>query len=357
MRVCRTCVMDEIVKEFEPRGEKCNFCEGYVEKAKKAIRPMDIHALPFKDCLLGISGGLDSSYAAKKMYDAGYRPVILVVDNGWDTEASANNVKVLLDYMKGCEVVTASLKTDIYREAQLAFLRSGTINCEIVSDHALIAILYHEAVKRGIRYIVHGGNVVTEGIMPESWGYDAKDWKYIKAIYERHGNRELFIDDLPHMNLWDWLDYTFIKRIKWFPILNHIGYDPTQATRELQAIGWHRYGYKHMENIYTRWFQGYVLPTRWGIDKRKAHFSTEIYAGTMNRELALELLRKPYYPEEQAEKDMAKIAGWFGIPEEELSFMIHIGGKRSHKVYPNNESLFRSLRVFVELARRVAVGV
>ena len=366
--VCNFCVMDTQANpdiRFDKFGQ-CNYCRDYDEKAamelhvgignnfafKSVVNELRDSTLPW-NCVIGLSGGLDSSYVALKVKELGLRPLVVVIDNDWGTDEAKNNIRVLISEL-GLNVVRYNVPHE-YRDIQLALLKSGTINAEVYTDHLIYFYLYKTAIENKIKYIFHGGNIVTEAIMPECWGYDAKDWKFIKSVHKKHGAPGVDISDFPHMTLRDWFDVTYIKKIKWFPILNYIRYDQSEAKYELKKIGWQGYGYKHMENVYTRWFQGFILPKRWGIDKRKAHFSTLICSGQMTRRKALELLRDPYYPKEQAIEDTHEIRRWFGITPEAMFDLIH-GPKRSHRNYRNSELLFKGLKGFVEMSRKVATG-
>ena len=361
MKTCNRCIMDEKVEdcEFYDYTSHCNFCRDYDARAET-----ELHADKFKevinkikgkgfDCLIGLSGGLDSSWVAYLLVRAGLQPFAITLDNGFDTEIAKHNVKVLVDKLHIHHEVV-HVDKELYKDIQLSLLKASVKNLEAITDHIIVAKMYKYANKLGLKYIVHGGNIVSEGIMPKSWGYDAKDWTHIKGIHRQYGTKPL--KNMPHMNLWHWFYYTFIKRIKWFPLLNYYPYNVKLAKRVLkEELGWQDYGHKHMENIYTRFFQGYILQKKFGIDKRKAHLSTLICSGQMTREHALMLMRAPYYPEPIMAHDKKAISKYFNLTEAQFDELIEQEGK-SHTEYPNNEKLFKRLSGLVEFARKVAVS-
>lgn len=363
-QMCSRCVMDTTDPEitFEEMGV-CNHCEEWdrrmvnetfmeknedrTERLAKFVEQVKLDG----GCLLGLSGGMDSSYALLKLIELGVKPFILVYDNGWNTHVANANISALIGHF-GLEHDVVKINADIYRDVQLAFLRSGVMNAEIPTDHFLASLLYQVADRKGLRYIVHGGNVQNESIMPKAWGYDAQDWKHIVEIYSQHGEKSVReIYKLPHMTLWDWFNYTFLRGIKWFPILNYFDYDPYQAEKELVSLGWRSYGEKHTESIYTAVFQQYILPHKFGIDKRRAHYSSLINAGWLERESALSLLEKPMtydsspwvdYVCKQLKINRGQFDVWMAqapVP---------------HEFYASNKLLLKLAKPVVRLARKVA---
>ena len=363
MRICQRCIMDETDPDiqFLDLGKDCNHCFGYKMRAATELHPDKFDEAIAKikksskgfDCVIGLSGGLDSSYVAYLLVKAGLMPYAITLDNDFDTDIAKQNVKALVDRLHLAHEVVRVNK-DQYKDFQLSLLKASVKNAEAITDHIIIAKLYEYANKLGLKYIVHGGNIVTEAIMPKSWGYTAMDWRHLKGIHRQFGQGP--IKGLPHMNLFHWFNYTFIKRIKWFPLLNYYPYNVKLAKRVLQEeVGWQDYGHKHMENIYTRFFQGYILPKKFGIDKRKAHLSTLICSGQMTRDEAVKLIRKPYYHAHDMLQDKMDINEYFGLTVKQLETLIEAGG-RSHLEFPNNEKWFKRLSGLVEFARKVAVS-
>lgn len=307
---------------------------------------------PF-DCIIGLSGGLDSSYAALQVVKLlGLRPLAISLDNGFDTPLAQRNVKNIVKKL-GLKWERCDFDNPAYHDLQVSFLKASVINAEAPTDHLITALLYRIARRERVRWIITGGNVVTEGIMPKAWGYDAKDWRHIKAIQKKFG--KYCIDDFPHLTLWHWCWFTFISRIKFFPILNWIPYNREKARQELEQLDWIDYEKKHFESVYTRFYQAYILPKKFGIDKRRAHLSTLINSGQLSRQEALRELEEPYYPKEDQERDKEiicrklgiSIASFEGFMEQEV---------KDFRSYGSNERWFRLFKGFVGFARRVAIA-
>jgi N-acetyl sugar amidotransferase len=366
-KICAFCVMDTSDPNISfPRdyGNMCNHCWDYKGRSRKELHH-DVHALvPFldqmredgkgkdHDCIIGLSGGLDSSYVAYNLVQYGIRPLALSIDNEWDMPVAKENVKNLVNKLN-IDWEHHPVDQDQYRDFQLAFLKSGVINIEAPTDHAIISMLYKRASQEGLRYIVHGGNIVTECIMPKAWGYNAIDWKQIKAIHRRFGN--LSSRGFPHMTLFHWAYYTFVQGIKWFPILNYVDYVPEKAKKTLASCaGWQDYGGKHRESEWTTFFQEYILPRKFGIDKRRAHLSTLINSGFMTRDQALDILKEnPPMFDDQAMVE--KVCDRLGITVGYFNQLIR-SEVVSHRAYPNNEKWFERLKGFVEFAKRRATA-
>lgn len=301
------------------------------------------------DCVIGLSGGVDSSYVALLLHRFGIRPLAVHVDNGWNAEIAVRNIERLVKALN-IDLITHVLDWREFRDLHAAFLRSSVINSEVPTDHAINAVLFREAARRRLQYIISGSNIVTEAIMPKGWGYDNKDWRHIKAVHRRFGR--LRLKTYPHLTLANWATYTVVRGIRFFPILNYVAYDRQAAAKELaETAGWQSYGGKHWESIYTKFFQGYILPTKFGIDKRRAHFSTMICSAQMNRAEALAQLAQPAYPPALVEQDKQYFCRKLGIPVEEFDELMREPA-RSHREFPNNEYWFDRLAWFVRYARR-----
>jgi len=366
-RQCNRCIMDTSDPEitFDENGY-CNHCRGYYIRAKKElhydnegyIRLQDIIKNRVKgrgkkyDCIIGLSGGLDSSFVAYNVVKLGLKPLAISIDNRYDTEIAKNNVEKLVAGLK-LDWIKYDVDWNIYREMQLAFLQSGVINIEAPTDHAITTMLYDEAIKQGVKWVITGSNIVTEAIMPKAWGYDARDWKHIKSICKQYGITDKDLNHFPHMNLWDWFYVTFMKEIKFFPILNYIPYNKTDAIKILQnRFDWEDCGPKHFENVFTRLFQGYILPTKFGIDKRKAHLSTLICSGQITREYALEKLDQNYY---HYAKDYFRITDILNISVTQFHGLLN-SDKKEYTEYKSNRHLLNIFKGFIGLARRVAIA-
>jgi len=356
-QVCTRCVMDTTDPEiqFDENGF-CNHCRGYEALAQRLLIPeskrqeaLDRLVIEIKakgkgreyDCIIGVSGGVDSTYVAYLVKKLGLRPLAIHLDNGWDSELAVGNIEKFLRKL-GIDLYTHVLDWEEFKQLQIAFLKASTPDSEVPTDHTIWAVLYREAAKRNIPYLIIGINTVTEGIHAVNWSYGGDDWKYIKGINDRFGTNAL--GTFPHYSLFDRLYYSFVKKIKVIRILDYIHYDKKEAIKVLEKdLGWRPYGGKHYESIYTRFFQGYILPQKFGIDKRKMHLSTLIMSEQITREQALVELDNPPYVGYMMEEDMEYVLKKFGFTQEEFQ-SIMAEPVRSYKDFPNGEELFTALR-------------
>lgn len=340
---CNFCVMDSTAPEivFDETG-RCNFCKHAEIEFKKL--PYDgsyaeeILRMRRKgkgkkyDCLIGLSGGADSSTALHIAKCIGLRPLCFSVDNGYNSPQADENIMNLVEKL---EVPFHRVVLDLskFKHLQAAFIESGVKNLEIPTDHVLMAVSLELAAKHGIKYIISGGNVATESIMPPSWGYQARDLKHIKAIYRKFAKEEL--KGLPTCGIWKYNWYRWVKGIRTFYLLDHFRYVRNQSGVELnEKYGWKDVGQKHEESDFTKWFQNFYLYEKWGIDKRKAHYSSMIVSNQMTREEAMQRLEEdPQYPE-------------FGLERRILRFPRH-----EHSEYPTDEKLWQFLSSIIKFLR------
>jgi N-acetyl sugar amidotransferase len=367
-KICKRCIMDTTDPniQFDKDGV-CNHCRNYEERARKELhydeagrqmlnRLIDKIKQEGKDkkhdCIIGLSGGTDSSTVAYNVKKLGLRPLAITVDNGWNDPLADRNVKNIVERLD-LPLRTYTVDWEEFKDVQLSFLKASVANCEIPTDHIIIALLYRTAAKEGTPYIISGGNIVTEATMPISWGYYGRDFKHIKGIHKRFGKQKL--KTFPHLTLFDWVYYTFVKGIKFIPILNYIPYNRQRAKELLKKeLGWDDYGPKHFESIYTRFFQAYILPTKFGFDKRRAHLSTLICSGQISRQEALEeMKRSPYPTDELMKKDKEYVIEKLGLTKEEFEEIMRQPVK-SYKDYPNNEFLYNRFDFIVKLAHKLA---
>jgi N-acetyl sugar amidotransferase len=253
------------------------------------------------NCLIGLSGGVDSSMVLHYAVKFGFKPLCFTIDNGWNSKESDENIMRLVEGLR-VPFYRWTIDRKKFLELQGAFIQAGVRNIEIPTDHILMASTYEMAAANGIKHILSGGNWSTESIMPEDWGYQAKDLTHIKDIYKRFTGKKL--TGLPMISLLRYLHYRFIRGIKIVNFLDYFDYDRDQAIATLEKeYGWKPYGEKHGESVFTRWFQNFYLYQKFGIDKRKAHLSSMINSGQLTRAQALELLTvAPVYPELKMEK-------------------------------------------------------
>ena len=289
--------MDKSAEEivFDDKGV-CNFCE----QAQKSLKEIKTETLPYikgkkYDCLIGLSGGVDSAMVLHHAVKMGLRPLCFTMDNGWNDKRADENVLRMVEKLK-VPLYRYVIDLQKYREVQGAFLKAGIKNLEAITDHILFAITYEMANKYGIKYILTGGNTATESIMPASWGEDPRDLKWIKAVYKSQTGKRL--KGLPTISLLKEQYYRLIKQKKFVRLLDFVGYNRQEAIELLnKEYGFQDYGEKHCENTWTWWFQNFYLFEKFGIDKRKAHLSSLINSGQITRQQALEVLDKgPVFP-------------------------------------------------------------
>ncbi len=303
-RICERCIMDTSDQNiyFDNDGN-CNHCNYFFDNIKDKLwltgesgsskLKVLLERIKFEnkeneyDGIIGLSGGVDSSFLLSKLIEWGIRPLAVHVDAGWNSEIAVKNIEQL------CRILDVELHTIVVdwesmREVQLAFLRSGVENQDIPQDHAIFAALYNFAVEKGIKNVFSGSNFATESILPTSWGFDAMDSRYLKFIIKKYGSQNL-TKNYPIVNfLTHNIYYPIIKRMNVVNPLNYIKYNKTEAIKFLeQKYNWRYYGQKHGESLFTRFFQDYILPKRFGYKKKRAHLSSLIVSGEMSREQAL----------------------------------------------------------------------
>jgi N-acetyl sugar amidotransferase len=312
----------------------CNFCHQATKALKENIDNCqdnmdEIENIKSKgkyDCLIGLSGGVDSSYMLHMAVQLGLRPLCFSIDNGYNNPKADENIMRLVE---GLKVPFYRYNIDLakFTDLQKAFIKAGLINIEIPTDHILMASSYELASKYGIKTILSGGNVATESIMPASWSYNARDLTHIKDVYKKMTGKKL--TGLPTCSLLKWNWYRWVKGIKIFYLLDCFRYNREDAIKELTKLyGFQTTGEKHEENYFTQWFQNYYLFTKFSIDKRKAHYASMINSGQMTRDQAIEKLGYcPVYPE-------------FGIEEKVLKYK-----KRRHEDFKTDKWYGRIAKV------------
>ena len=354
--------------EFDAAGV-CNYCRAAAERLSREHFVGEEHrgrldaviadvkrsgeGKPY-DCVIGVSGGADSSYVAYLVKrELGLRPLAVHFDNGWNSDLAVHNIERLLKKL-GIDLHTHVVDWEEFRDLQLSFLKASVGNSEIPTDHGIIALLYRTAAANGVKYILHGGNFATESIMPATWMEDPLDLRFLRAIHRRHGTRRL--STFPTLGYTKLVYYTFVRRIRYIGVLNYLTYDKEQAMRFLETeFGWRRYEGKHFESIYTRWFQGYLLPRKFGMDKRRPHFASMIISGQMTREAALEELKGEPYDPSLAREDVQYIRRKFGLSESEFEAIMNAPPKGLAD-YPNTAWVRRRLAPLVSKAKALATG-
>lgn len=357
-RICNRCVMDTSDSEivFDSQGI-CNHCREYdrittrrfflgeereqrlaelVSRIKEEGRGKEY------DCIIGLSGGVDSSYLAMKAVGLGLRPLAVHLDNGWNSELAVGNIERIVKTLR-IDLYTHVIDWEEFRDLQLAFLRASVIDIELLTDHAIAASIYHEATRRRIRYFLSGVNLASESVMPRSWYYPYKlDGLNIRAIWRKHGSGRS-LKTFPLLGTYKHFNMILGRTLSTVPFLDYLPYHKDAAKRTLQQeFGWVDYGGKHYESRFTRFYQAYLLPGKFGVDKRRAHLSSLLLSGQITREQGLELLEEPLYRERELAEDKEYVIKKFGLTEGEFERILHLP-PRSHLDYHNSSGIMRLL--------------
>ena len=355
-QICSNCVMDTTDSKitFDKNGV-CDHCNDFdnnvlpswhtgdrgkktlvtlIEKIKKAGEKHDF------DCLLGLSGGIDSSYMLHiAVKEFGLRPLVFHTDGGWNSELAVHNILVLVEQL-GLDLYTEVINWEEMRDFQLALLKSGVPHIDIPQDHAFIATLYNFAEKYKIKYILNGGNISTECVRnPMEWIYYGTDMIHLHDIMEQFSTIKM--ESYPFSSILRHKFYLrYIRRVKVIKPLNYVPYIKSDALKLLQKeYGWKPYPQKHFESRFTKFYEGYWLPERFGFDTRKVQYSSLILTRQMTREDALEKLKNPAYDPNTIEDEFKYIATKLQITTEELRGYFNMP-KKFYWDYKNQVSLF-----------------
>lgn len=311
---------------FLPLAERTRRLALLVEEIKRRGHGKDY------DCIIGVSGGVDSSYVAVKASERGLRLLAIHVDNGWNSEKAVGNIKRILDPLH-IDLSTVVLNWKEFRELQLAFLRASTPDSEVPTDHAIVAAFYQASRRHRIGYCMSGINFRTEGIHVREWSQGHLDSRYISSVYQQFtGGRLVHFPLIPVTTL---VRNIVLHRPRNVFLLDYLDYDKQAAKRLLmENYGWEDYGGKHYESVYTRFYQGWILPHKFGYDKRRMHLSTLVCSGQMTRAEALAEMATPAYPADWVEPDKVFVAKKLGISREDFD-AIMAAPKRRYSDYPN----------------------
>ena len=333
-QMCTRCVMDTTAIEitFDKDGV-CNFCTECESYLKKTIfRPIDIRTKELNqsinkikelgqndkyDCLIGLSGGVDSSYICYWAKQAGLRPLIVHFDNGWNSELAVKNIENIIQ-KTGFDLYTYVIDWEAFKDLQLSYIKASVIDIEAITDQLIFAAIYKIAKKYKIKTIVDGVNNSSESILPGSWIYaDKLDYVNLKNIHKKFGTVPL--KNFPKLDLITRDIYAHLYHYNKIQPLNLIDYDKEKTKEFLKKeFDWKDYGGKHYESVFTRFYQGYILNRKFNVDKRKAHLSSLIVAGQITRGAALNELSKPAYDAEQLRIDYDFVIKKFGLSKEEF---------------------------------------
>jgi len=359
-QTCDRCVMDttDAGIEFFEDGRGCNRCEkarrvglrfqtSSVDLAGQAelIRSSMLGA-PY-DCLIGVSGGVDSSTCLLLTVELGLRPLVVHVDAGWNSGEAVRNIEELCRRLD-LDLETIVIEWEPLRELQLAFLAAGVANQDTPQDHVLFGALYSVAERFGIRTVVEGTNWQTESIMPKSFGHTARDAVQIRDVAQTFGPVDLRA--LPILS--DWRRGVYLPRVfglKKFAPLNYVDYNAGAAKKRLiDEFGWLDYGMKHYESRWTQFYQRFLLPYRFGYDKRKGHLSSLIASDQMTRASAVALLGEPLHKPEDLAADMDFFARKLGITQQALTEFVE-APLRHYSEFRNHDRGVRRIKRLDEI--------
>lgn len=354
---CTKCILDTTISDikFDENGV-CNFCELHKTLEKKY--PIDETVLQQiiaeiknrgknkkYDCVIGVSGGVDSTYLIYMAKRWGLRPLAVHLDNGWNSGIAEDNLRQIVKELN-VELRVEKVNWDEFRELQIAFLKASVSDIEIPTDVGIYATLFKVAAEENIPSILNGHSFRTEGTQPLNWTY--MEGKYVDSVYKQFSGRWLkYFNNMKIKNL---IYYILIRRIKEYRPLEYIIYDKKEAARVInKEINWKDYGGHHFESIYTRFMASYILPTKFNIDKRKVTLSAQVRSGLLNREEALDIIKKEYYPKDKIESDRDYILEKLKISNEQFNDIMNLPIK-NHLDYPTYHSTIKKLKLFIKLA-------
>jgi N-acetyl sugar amidotransferase len=369
-RQCTKTVMDNIADpdiHFDENGI-CNYYHEYMEVAKtqlytEADGRLQLESLvnsikkngegkPY-DCLIGLSGGVDSSYVAYIVKQYGLRPLAVHLDNGWNAELAVKNIEQIINKLN-IDLYTLVINWQEFRDIQLSYLQASVVDIEVVSDHAIFATMYKLAKEKNIGYIISGTNMVTEHIMPPSWLYRKMDAANLKDIHRTYG--KLPLKTYPIFNFRKQVYYSALLKLRPVSILNYLPYKKEEAKALLiKELGWRDYGGKHYESVFTKFFQAYILPVKFGIDKRKAHLSNLVCSGQLSRQAALLELQKPLLTPEEEKTDKEYVLKKLGLSVEAFEQIMQLP-RRQHTDFKTDTAMhnrYMNLLLRTQKLRRV----
>lgn len=355
-QICTNCVMDTSDSKimFDDKGG-CDHCNDFYQNVlpnwhtdERGRKELENIVIKIKesgkkndfDCLLGLSGGVDSSYMLHlAVKEFGLRPLVFHVDGGWNSELAVHNIQVLIEKL-GLDLYTEVINWEEMKDFQLAFFKSGVPHIDIPQDHAFVATLYKFADKYNIKYILNGGNIATECVRnPMEFFYYGTDMAQLHDIMKRYSTVEM--KTYPFSSIFRHKIYLrYIRGVKVVKMLNHRPYVKAEALKLLEKeYGWKPYPQKHFESRFTKFFEGYWLPERFGFDTRRVQYSSLILTGQMAREEAIERLKKPAYDSKTIEDEFNYIVTKLGITSDELRQYFTMP-KKFYWDYNNQESIF-----------------
>ncbi|MDG2409510.1 MAG: N-acetyl sugar amidotransferase [Pirellulales bacterium] len=292
------------------------------------------------DCVIGVSGGVDSSFLAWKVIQLGLRPLAVHFDNGWNSELAVHNIEQMVTSL-GIDLYTVVVDWREFRDLQKAYLKASVIDVEVPTDHGIYATLYNAAIENNIQFILGGNNVATEGFMPRGWHYRKLDHINLLDIHRKFGEQKL--RDYPRFDRRQKIKARR-KSIKLLEILDVIEYSRCDAVSTISAeFGWRDYGVKHGESTFTKFYQEYLLPKKFGVEKKKAHLSTLIHTGEISRAEAIEEYHSSSVPEHEQQAIKSYVLKKLGFSESEFKTIMN-AEPIAHETFEQEGSLFYEFR-------------
>lgn len=367
-QICTNCVMDTSDSKISFNADGvCEYCENYRdnilpnwhtdERGQAELATIvdrirkEGEGKPF-DCLIGLSGGVDSSYLVHlAKVKLGLRPLLFHVDAGWNSQAAVNNIERLVDELE-LDLHTEVVDWAEMRDLQLAFFKAQVPHLDTPQDHAFFAGLYNYAAEKGVKTILTGANYSTECVRePLEWHYHASDLVQMRDIHQRFGRMPL--EKFPQADILKFkIYYRYVKGIRVEKPLNYFPYYKEQAIEEIENLyGWQRYPNKHYESRFTKFYEGYWLIKKFGYDKRRAHFSSLILTGQLDRDEALRRLSEMPFSEKEAMRDLEYVAKKLEVEPQMLLDLLH-GPKKSYRDY---KSRARTMQLGASVLRFLGV--
>jgi len=374
VKQCSKCILDsnDDPAIFFDNDGVCNYClhhEVYLMRSgNKKNRDKEFEKLILEikekgkgkpyDCIIGVSGGVDSTYVAYLAKQRGLRPLAVHLDYGWNSEMAVANITNTLNKL-GIDLYTHVVDWEEIKDLQLAFLKASVVDIELLNDFAIFAILYNQAYNRGIKYVLHGMNVETEGEkLPAGWAHEKFDELNILSIHKKFGSVKL--KTYPRLSFFKRYYLNVVYKLQWIGVLNYISYNKDEVKKLImKELDWKDYGGKHFESIFTRFYQAYILPKKFNIDKRKFHYSVLITSGQMTKEEALKEMQKPIYDPQMFKDDYAFVLKKLGLTETEfektmaakpVSHLAYDSYLKKH--YRYNELFFNKIKPLRQLFRK-----
>jgi N-acetyl sugar amidotransferase len=363
---CVKTVMDTITDPFITFDEQgvCNYYYEYqqLEKSrvfKGAAGKQKLHEVVEKirrhakgkkyDCITGVSGGVDSTYLVMLAKKLGLNPLVVHFDNGWNSELAVKNIENIVSKLK-LDLYTLVVDWEEFKDLQVSYFKSNVVDIEALTDHAIYGTLFTLARKHNIKFILSGSNVVTEGILPKYWIFNKTDSLNIRDIHKKYGTRPLKTYPLfsPQMKR-----YCFdILGIEIVTLLDYVDYVKSDVKKTIaNELDWRDYGGKHYESLFTKFYQGFILPAKFGIDKRKAHLSTLICSGQISKTDAMEELERPIYAPDEVKTDKEFVLKKLGMSTSQFDEYL-LAPRREHTDFRHEKGMWDDIPL-IKLVRPV----